>query len=142
MPSADGKTRVGNYEVLSKIGEGATGTVFKARQRSMDRIVALKILKPRLATDKEFVEHFRRDVRAAARLNHPNIVRAYDTGHASGYFYFAMEHVDGHDLRTVLLANVTLEETRALEIARDIARALKCAHKAGATHHDVRPISV
>ena len=142
LPSADGKTRVGNYEILSNIGEGATGTVFKARQRSMDRIVALKILKPRLATDKDFVERFRRDVRAVAQLNHPNIVRAYDTGRASGYFYFAMEYVDGHDLRTELLASVTLDETRALEIARDIARALECAHKAGAIHRDVRPENI
>ncbi len=139
LPSADGKTRVGNYEILSKIGESATGTVFKARQRSMDRIVALKLLKPRLATDKEFVERFRRDVRAAAQLNHPNIVRAYDTGYAGGYFYFAMEYVDGHDLRTVLLASVTLEGTRALGVALDVAHALECVHQVDAIHGDVRP---
>jgi serine/threonine-protein kinase len=139
LPSADGKTRVGNYEILSKIGESVTGTVFKARQRSMDRIVALKLLKPRLATDKDFVERFRRDVRVVARLNHPNIVSAYDTGHAGGYFYFAMEYVDGHDLGTVLLTSVTLEDARALGVVLDVANALECAHEANTVHRDVRP---
>ena len=141
-PSAGEKTTVGTYEIIAKIGQGAMGTVFKARQTSMDRIVALKILKPSLARDTAFLDRFLGEVRAAAQLNHPNIVQAYDTGKASGYTYFAMEFVDGHSLQAILQSGGPLPERRALEVTRDIARALECAHNAGVIHRDVKPDNV
>jgi len=136
------KTRVGGYEIISKIGQGAMGAVFKARQVSMDRVVALKILPPALAKDSAFLERFLREARAAAQLNHPNIVQAYDAGMADGYSYFAMEFVDGNSLQTVLKVSGALEEHRALEITRDIAQALDCAHNAGIVHRDVKPDNI
>ena len=141
-PSAGGKTTVGSYEIIAKIGQGAMGTVFKARQTSMDRIVALKILKPSLAKDDAFLDRFLREVRAAAQLNHPNIVQAYDAGQASGYIYFAMELVDGHSLQTILHSGGPLPEERALQVTRDIALALECAHNAGVIHRDVKPDNI
>ena len=141
-PSADHKTMVGGYEIISKLGQGAMGTVFKARQVSMDRVIALKILKPSLARNSEFLDRFLREVRAAAQLNHPNIVQAYDAGQASGYSYFAMEYVDGHTLQAILTSGGALPEKRSLEIAGDVALALECAHGAGVIHRDVKPDNI
>src|SRR5579864_2942583 len=88
---------VGGFELISKLGKGAMGAVFKARQKSLDRIVALKILPPSIAKDSKFIERFQREARASAKLNHPNIVQGVDVGkdEASGVWYFAMELVDG-----------------------------------------------
>ena len=82
-------TRVGGFEILETLGKGGMGTVYKARQVSMDRLVALKVLPPRLAKNEAFVERFVREARSAARLNHPNIVQGIDVGEAEGCRYFA-----------------------------------------------------
>ena len=85
--------RIGGYEIVARIGQGAMGAVFKARQISMDRMVALKILPSKLATDTEYVDRFLREARAVAKLNHVNIIQGIDVGEADGYYYFAMEYV-------------------------------------------------
>ena len=139
--SAD-KKMVGNFEVLEEIGRGAMGAVFKARQVSVDRIVALKVLPPRLAKDEKFIGRFLREARAAAHLNHPNIVQAIDAGHAKPYYYFAMEFVDGPSADALLQSEGPLRERRALEIARDVARALDHAHQADIVHRDVKPDNI
>jgi serine/threonine-protein kinase len=136
--SGDRKT-VGGYEVGERLGQGAIGAVFRARQVSVDRTVALKILNPRLSRKPEFVARFLREARSAARLSHPNIVQAIDAGQASGYHYFALEFVEGPDLATVLRRDGRLAEPQALQIGRDIARALGYAHRAGLLHRDVKP---
>jgi len=133
---------VGGYELVQKLGRGAMGAVFRARQVAADRTVALKVLPPRLAQDKSFVDRFLREARAAAKLNHPNIVEAIDVGYAEPYYYFAMEYVDGISLKTVLGARNSLPQERALEIAHDIARALGHAHEAGIVHRDVKPDNI
>jgi len=115
---------VGGFEVLEEIGRGAFGAVFKARQVSVDRIVALKILPPYLAKNEQFAKRFLREAHAVAHLNHPNIVQGIDAGHAGAYYYFAMEYVDGKSAEAVLSAEGPLAERRALEIVRDIAGAL------------------
>ena len=141
-PSSTPQTLVGGYEIIARLGEGAMGTAYKARQVSMDRIVALKVLKPELATDRSFIDRFLREARAAAQLNHPNIVQAFDAGNADGYSYFAMEYVDGHSLQDLLKSAGSLTESRALEMVRDIALALDCAHAAGVIHRDVKPDNI
>src|SRR5262245_16188647 len=83
------------FEILARIGRGATGVVYKARQTSMDRIVALKVLSPRSELDSAYVERFVREARAVARLNHENIISGFDVGEASGVHYFVMEFVEG-----------------------------------------------
>ncbi|HEY3323885.1 MAG TPA: serine/threonine-protein kinase [Planctomycetota bacterium] len=136
--------QVGGYELLSKLGQGGMGAVFKARQISLDRIVALKVLPPRIAKDAAFIERFQREARASAKLNHPNIVQGIDVGKdpATGLWYFAMEFVDGPSLQQVLKNQKVIPEKRALEIARDIARALECASQHGIVHRDIKPDNV
>ncbi|MFW6108003.1 MAG: serine/threonine-protein kinase, partial [bacterium] len=137
-----GKKSLGGFEIIGEIGRGAMGAVFEARQVSMDRIIALKVLPPRFARDKAFVQRFLREARSAAHLNHPNIVRAITAGHEGAYYYFAMEFVDGPSVGRVLDTQGALSQRRALEIARDMARALAHAHQHDFVHRDVKPDNI
>ena len=134
---------LGGFEIVRKLGQGAMGAVFLARQVSMDREVALKVLPQSLAKNKEFVQRFFREAHAAAQLSHVNIVQAIDVGQASGYYYFAMEFVDGLDLRKILDRDGALPLRRALEITHRIASALDYAHtSAGIIHRDIKPENI
>lgn len=133
--------RIGNYELLEKLGQGGMGTVYKARQVSMDRIVALKILPPSFAKRKEFIERFFREARASAKLNHPNIVNGIDVGQDNGLYYFAMEFVDGSSVNS-LLKHGAIKEFRCAEIGHDIAQALLHAHQNGILHRDIKPDNI
>lgn len=137
-----GKQILGGFELFHQIGRGASGTVFKARQLSMDRVVALKVLPPSLARNAAFIERFLREARAAAQLNHPNIVQAIDAGQAGPYYYFAMEYVAGRSAGEEVRATGPLPERRALEIVRDTARALAHAHAIGIIHRDIKPDNI
>ena len=133
------RRRLGGFELLGRLGKGGMGTVLKARQLSMDRLVALKILPRRLAENEAFVARFLRETRSAARLYHPYIVRAYDVGQAGGYYYFAMEYIEGEGLNAILAREGRLEPTRALRFMKQVCSALAAAHKAGIIHRDVKP---
>ena len=137
-PESGKKKMVGGFEVLGELGRGAMGPLFKARQVSMDRTVALKVLPPSLAANESFVQRFVREAQAAARLNHPNIVQGIDAGRAGIYYYFAMEYVDGQGADALLRAEGQLPERRALAITGDIARALEHAHAHEIIHRDVK----
>jgi len=115
------------------------GTVLKARQVSMDRLVALKILPKRLAQNQDFVKRFVREARSAARLRHPNIVSAYEVGIADGYHFFAMEYVEGESLDAALLRNGPIEQDRAVELMKQVCSALAAAHAKGIVHRDIKP---
>ncbi|NQT88427.1 protein kinase, partial [bacterium] len=131
--------KIGGYKVLGIIGRGGMGTVLKARQVSMDRLVALKVLPPRLAKDEAFVRRFVREARAAATLRHPHIVQGHDAGLADGTYYFAMEYVDGEGLDALIAREGPLPPKRALEIMRQVVSALWAAHEAGIVHRDIKP---
>jgi len=133
---------LGSFELLEKIGQGGMGSVFKARQRELDRVVALKILSPRLARNKEFVERFMREARSAGRLSHANIVGAIDVGESEGFFYFAMEYVDGQTLGQRLAREGRLPEAQALAITVEVARALDHAQSKGLIHRDIKPDNI
>ena len=139
---------VRGYEILRNVGVGAMGTVFKARQTSMDRIVALKVLHAGLARDSAFVQRFLREARSAARLNHPNIVQGFDVGRCGDTFYFAMEFVDGPTVGQLLDPETPngpprrLDEPRALGIVRAVACALDHAWQKGIVHRDVKPDNI
>ncbi len=134
--------RIGGFEILGVLGRGGMGTVLKARQVSMDRVVALKILPQCLAADAAFVERFIREAHAAARLRHPHIVQAYDAGLSDGYYYFAMEYVDGTGLDALLAREGVLAPDRALGILKQTCSALWAAHDAGIIHRDIKPSNI
>jgi serine/threonine-protein kinase len=130
---------LGGFEVLDLIGQGGMGSVYLARQISMDRLVALKILPPNLAKDTTFLERFYREARSSAMLNSPNIVRGIDVGEAEGYHYFAMEYVEGPVLGDILKERGRLSERDALRVVLQVGTALEHAHDRGLIHRDVKP---
>lgn len=128
-------------EILGTIGHGGMGSVYKARQPGLDRIVALKILAPKMKDDPMFSERFNREARALARLSHPNIVSVYDFGQANGRYYLIMEYVEGVNLReTIRNGKLTPEE--ALAIVPKICDALQYAHDEGIVHRDIKPENI
>lgn len=134
--------QIPGFQILSKLGQGAMAVVFKARQLSLDRIVAIKVLPKRLSENPEFVDRFYREGRAAARLNHPNIVQAYDVGESGGYHYFVMEYIDGQTVYNLLSEGTPMEEAEALRIVSQVATALEHAHAQGLIHRDVKPKNI
>jgi len=128
-------------EILELIGAGGMGTVFKARQPKLDRLVALKLLSQPLAGDGAFAERFHREARLLARLNHPGIVSVYDYGGAGGLFYLLMEFVDGVNLRQAMRAG-RFTPARALAIVPRICEALQFAHDEGILHRDIKPENI
>jgi predicted Ser/Thr protein kinase len=123
------------------IGQGGMGAVYRARQPSLDRFVALKILATESSHDPEFAERFAREARVLARLNHPHIVNVYDSGRAGPYYYFLMEFVEGVNLRS-LLRSGDLSPTQALAIVPQICDALQYAHEEGVVHRDIKPENI
>ncbi len=128
-------------EIIELIGKGGMGAVYKARQRQLDRFVALKILPPGIGDDPAFAERFTREARALAKLNHPGIVTIYDFGRADGLFYFFMEFVDGVNLRQLLHAG-RVSPREALAIVPQICDALQFAHDQGIVHRDIKPENI
>jgi|GEM_PF-6856786 len=127
-------------EVIELIGHGGMGVVFKARQPRLDRLVALKILPPVLATQPGFAERFTREARALGRLSHPNIVAVYDFGQRAGIFYLMMEFVNGVNLRQAMRTGVKPEQ--ALILVPRICEALQFAHDHGVLHRDIKPENI
>jgi serine/threonine protein kinase len=129
-------------EILELLGQGGMGAVYKARQKQLDRLVALKILPPQVAQTEAFAERFTREARSLARLNHPHIVMVHDFGHTeTGLYYFIMEFIDGTDLRHVIQAG-ELSAAESLAIVPQICEALQFAHEEGIVHRDVKPENI
>jgi hypothetical protein len=135
-------TLLGDFELQQKLGAGGMGAVYKARQRSLDRIVAVKILPHDFAQDAELIERFLREARITARLNHPHVITGIDVGEAGGYYYFAMELVDGETLRARIERELLLDESEITRIGAAVASALAHAHDAGIVHRDVKPDNI
>ena len=136
------KIKIANYEILEKVGQGGMGSVFKARQLSLDRIVALKILNPNLSKDTSFCERFIKEARSVAKLSHPNIIVGIDVGQFGKYYYFAMEYVEGETALRILRDEGPFQEERALDIAMQTAKALDHAHKHNMVHRDIKPDNI
>ncbi len=131
-----------HLEIIELLGQGGMGAVYKARQKQLDRLVALKILPPEVGQEKAFAERFTREARSLARLNHPHIVTVYDFGStAQGLYFFVMEFVKGTDLRHVIHA-AELASREALAIIPQICEALQFAHDEGIVHRDIKPENI
>jgi len=133
--------RFPQLEIVGQIGFGGMGVVYQARQKELDREVALKILRPEIGSDPEFAERFVREARALAKLNHPTIVTVHDFGREDGLFYFIMEFVDGANLRQLARSN-ELTPQEALAIVPKICEALQYAHDQGVVHRDIKPENI
>lgn len=137
-----GELLAGRYELEELRGSGGMSRVYRARDRQLGRLVAIKILHERYADDPEYVERFRREARAVARLSHPNIVMVIDRGEADGSRYIVFEHVDGEDLKELVARIGPLPVRLVLDLGIDVARALAYAHASGVVHRDVKPQNV
>ena len=133
---------LGRYELTAQIARGGMSDVFEARDRLLDRKVAVKILHDRYAETDTFVARFRKEARAVANLSHPNIVSVYDWGEEDGTYFMVMELVRGRSLRDIIQAEGKLLPRRATEIAAEIAKALDAAHRSGVIHRDIKPGNV
>ncbi len=134
--------QIPGYKILGKLGQGAMATVFKARQLSLDRLVAIKVLPRKFTNNPQFIERFYAEGRAAAQLNHPNIVQAYDVGQAGEYHYFVMEYVEGRTVYDDIVKHKRCPEAEAIDIVIQIAEALQHAHGKGLIHRDVKPKNI
>ncbi|MBE7466493.1 MAG: protein kinase [Planctomycetes bacterium] len=142
MAASAGSRFIGDYELLAKLGEGGMGAVYKARQRHLDRIIALKVLAPALAGHADYIQRFMREARATARLNHPHIISGIDVGCVDGHYFFAMELVEGETLRQRIEREGPLPEREVMRIGAAIASALAHAHLNGLVHRDVKPDNI
>jgi len=136
--------KLGRYEILSELGKGAMGIVYKAVDPLIDRTVAIKTINLNLSGDEiaGFVERFNREAKSAGRLNHPNIVTIYDVGRADDTAFIAMEHLEGQELKQIISSNQTLQPERIVEITAQVADALAFAHDHGVVHRDIKPANI
>jgi hypothetical protein len=130
---------VGGYKVIEELGSGEMGVVFKARQLSLDRVVALKVLPAEVTRDKDSVDRFLREAKSAGKLQHPNIVQVYDIGETGGLYYYSMEFIEGKSLASILPPEKAMDLGEALRIVHQIAKALSHAHRYGVLHKDICP---
>ena len=132
-----------SLEILELLGKGGMGAVYKARQVTLDRLVAVKILPPHIGKDPAFAQRFAREAQALAKLNHPHIVTVYDFGQTAGegLFYFIMEFVDGVNIRQAMRAG-TLTSAEALKVVPQVCDALQFAHDEGIVHRDIKPENI
>jgi serine/threonine-protein kinase len=131
--------RMGNYEILDRLGAGGMGTVYKARHRRMKRIVALKVLSKEVAASEKFAQRFQREVETIARLSHPNIVMAYDADESEAGPFLVMEFVNGRDLTSEVANGGPMRVADALDRIVQAARGLEYAHGQGMIHRDIKP---
>jgi serine/threonine protein kinase len=130
------------YEILSLLGEGGMGAVYKALDREVDRPVALKLIRPDLASNPVILARFKQELLTATQVTHKNVIRTYDISEADGVKFITMEFVEGDDLRRILLDNGKLPPEKAIEIIRQICLALDAAHSAGIIHRDLKPQNI
>ncbi|HRS71945.1 MAG TPA: serine/threonine-protein kinase [Anaerohalosphaeraceae bacterium] len=140
--SKDVSSQIPGYKILGKLGSGAMAVVYKAKQISLDRTVAIKVLPKKFVQKSDYVERFYKEGRIAAKMNHNNIVQAIDVGEVGGLYYFVMEYVEGRTLYDDLSKGKIFSEKEAIDIVLQLASALGHAHSLGLVHRDVKPKNI
>ncbi len=130
------------YEILALLGEGGMGSVYKAMDREVERTVALKLIRPELASNPAILARFKQELLTAHQVTHKNVIRIYDISEADGVKFITMEFVEGHDLRRILTDQGKLPIEKAVEIIRQVCLALDAAHTAGVIHRDLKPQNI
>ncbi len=136
------RQQIPGFELVRKLGEGGMGATYLARQVSMDRLVALKVLRKKLSEKGDFIERFKREARLAGQLNHRNIVQAMDVGESSGFHYLIMEYVEGRNLVDLMPQDEAMDETGAVDYVLQIASALAFANEQNIIHRDIKPDNI
>lgn len=132
----------GDYEILDVVGTGGMGIVYRARQKSLDRIVALKVIRPEIAREEEFGKRFLREARLASSIDHPNVVAIYDAGDIEGRLFLSMQWIEGEDLQGMIATGGALTPGRARDISGQVSAAVDAVHAAGLLHRDIKPANV
>jgi eukaryotic-like serine/threonine-protein kinase len=132
----------GRYEILGILGQGGMGAVYKARDRELDRLIALKVIRPELATDPAILQRFKQELILSRNITHKNVVRIFDLGEAEGIRFISMEYVDGEDLRTLLRRAGKFTPQEAIAVIEQVCRALDSAHSEGVIHRDLKPQNI
>jgi len=130
------------YEILELLGQGGMGAVYKARDTELERLVALKLIRPELASNPEILHRFKQELILAREVTHRNVIRIFDLGQAKGIKFITMEFVEGRDLRTLLRERGKLPPDEAVQIIAQVCRALDAAHSAGVVHRDLKPQNI
>ena len=137
-----GRVLGNRYEILQVLGEGGMGAVYKARDRELDRLVALKVIRPEFAQNPDVLRRFKQELILARQVTHRNVIRIFDLGEADGIKFITMEFIDGHDLKALLRESGKFEPRRAAEIVEQVCRALDAAHMEGVIHRDLKPQNI
>ena len=139
---AAGTVLGGRYEIQQMLGEGGMGAVYRARDTEVDRLVAIKVIRPDLANNPQILQRFKQELVVARQITHKNVVRIYDLGEADGVKFITMEYVDGNDLRSILRKAGKFTPSEAVSIMQQICRALDACHSEGILHRDLKPANV
>src|SRR5271163_4348211 len=129
----------GRYEILQLLGEGGMGAVYKARDREVDRFVALKLIRPELAANPSILARFKQELLLSRQVTHKNVIRIYDMGDADGVKFITMEFVEGQDLRSLIKEEDKFSPEEGVETMVQVCRALEAAHSVGVIHRDLKP---
>src|SRR5437773_2836569 len=132
----------GRYEILEILGQGAMGAVYKAQDRELDRIVAIKVIQPELANSRVMLKRFKQELILARQITHKNVVRIFDLGETGGMKFITMEYIDGGDLKSLIIERRKLPPLEAVDIVRQICQALDAAHSEGVVHRDLKPQNI
>jgi len=132
----------GRYEILQLLGEGGMGAVYKAADRALDRFVALKVIRPELASNPAILARFKQELLLAHKVTHRNVIRIYDLGEAEGVMFITMEFIDGKDLRSLIREKAKFTPEEAVEVIQQVCQALDAAHSVGIIHRDLKPQNI
>ncbi|HMK23812.1 MAG TPA: protein kinase, partial [Terriglobales bacterium] len=138
----EGTILAGRYEILQTLGEGGMGAVYKARDLEVERLVALKVIRPELAKQPAIIERFKQELRLSQRVTHRNVIRIYDLGEGDGMKFITMEFIEGQDLRSLIRERKKLSPEESVAIMEQVCLALDAAHEVGVIHRDLKPQNV